>query len=68
MATTGLVIFFIAWFWSVIRGVQVSLLCVALNFFFPPVSQAIFAYYEDEMRYPFIALGIGLMLMFIGGR
>ncbi|MBQ0785761.1 MAG: hypothetical protein KBT66_16165 [Amphritea sp.] len=61
----GVLIVFVAWVWSVAKGIQVSMLCCILNFMFPPVSQGIFAIYEDEMRGPFIAIAIGCLIVYI---
>lgn len=60
-----LVLVVIAWFWSIIRGIQVSALCVICNFFFPPLSQLIFAIYEDNMKGPLILMSIGFVGLFI---
>ena len=57
-----------AWIWSIIRGIQVSLLCAILNFFFPPLSQVIFAIYEERLRAPllFIVVSGGLLIYLYG--
>ena len=67
MEVIGFLILFIAWIWSVAKGIQVSLLCSALNFFFPPISQAVYAIYEDDMRGPFTGLAIGIVILFFTG-
>lgn len=48
------------WIWSVARGIQVSLLCVVLNFLFPPVAQGIFSIYEPQIRAPLALIFAGL--------
>ena len=55
------------WIWSVARGIQVSLLCVVLNFLFPPVAQGIFAIYEPRIRAPLAVICAGLALMYLAG-
>lgn len=67
MVIVGFFIALGAWVWSVARGIQVSLLCVVLNFMFPPVSQLIFALYEQPMRTPLLGMAAGLGLMYLGG-
>ncbi len=67
MEFLGFTILFIAWVWSVARGIHVSFLCCVLNFIFPPISQAIFAIYEDTMRGPLIGLIIGIAILFFTG-
>ena len=58
-----------AWIWSVARGIQVSLLCAVLNFVFPPVSQIIYAVYEEKMRAPLIFMvGFGVLLFVLYGE
>ncbi|KIQ05286.1 hypothetical protein M2262_004796 [Pseudomonas sp. BIGb0408] len=67
MVTMGFLIALVAWIWSVSRGIQVSLLCVVLNFMFPPISQGIFALYEQSMRPPLLIMAVGLGMMYLGG-
>ncbi|WAJ38040.1 hypothetical protein OU800_02055 [Pseudomonas sp. GOM7] len=67
MVIVGFFIALGAWVWSVARGIQVSLICVVLNFMFPPVSQGIFALYEPPMRAPLLFMAIGLGMMYLGG-
>ncbi|WP_277373594.1 hypothetical protein [Pseudomonas sp. AA-38] len=67
MVIVGFFIALGAWVWSVARGIQVSLICVVLNFMFPPVSQGIFALYEPPMRAPLLFMTIGLGMMYLGG-
>jgi hypothetical protein len=67
MDVIGFLLALAAWIWSVARGIQVSLICVVLNFLFPPVSQGIFALYEPPMRAPLLFMVIGLGMMYIGG-
>ncbi len=67
MSTVGFILFLVAYVWSVARGIQVSLLCCVLNFIFPPVSQGIYAVYEEEIRAPLVLMGIALVLLYFGG-
>ncbi|WP_020407976.1 hypothetical protein [Hahella ganghwensis] len=56
-----------AWIWSVARGIQVSVICMVLNFLAPPISQLIFAVYEEKMRRPLLYMVIGLVGLFFTG-
>lgn len=67
MDVLGFLLALAAWIWSVARGIQVSFICVVLNFMFPPVSQGIFALYEPSMRAPLLFMAIGLVMMYLGG-
>ncbi|MCO7552857.1 hypothetical protein [Metapseudomonas otitidis] len=67
MVTVGFLIALAAWIWSVARGIQVSMLCLVLNFLFPPLSQVIFSVYEPPMRSPLLAMAVGLGMMYFGG-
>ncbi|MDP3815658.1 hypothetical protein [Pseudomonas sp.] len=67
MNTAGFLIALAGFIWSVSRGIQVSMLCVVLNFIFPPISQLIYSTYEPAIRPPLFVLAIGLGLMYVGG-
>ncbi|MES2818820.1 MAG: hypothetical protein V4812_07555 [Pseudomonadota bacterium] len=67
MNTAGFILALVGYIWSVARGIQISLLCVLLNFMFPPLSQLIFASSEPQMRPPFFVIVLGLGLMYLGG-
>jgi hypothetical protein len=64
METVLYLVVIVSWIWSVARGIQVSILCAALNFIFPPVSQIIFAVYEEKMRTPLLLMAVGGGLLF----
>lgn len=59
------VVIFGSWIWSIVRGVQVSIYCAILNFLFPPISQIIFAIYEESMRMPLMLMIVGSALIFL---
>ncbi|WP_068824841.1 hypothetical protein [Pseudomonas sp. BMS12] len=67
MATLGLLVLVCGWIWSVARGIQVSLLCVVLNFIFPPLAQGFFSLYEPTIRSPFVTMLAGAALMYFAG-
>lgn len=67
MATIGFLLCVAGWIWSVARGIQVSLLCVVLNFLFPPLAQGIFSLYEPPMRVPLLVMALGAALMYGAG-
>ena len=62
------IIMLAAWIWSVARGIQVSFACMACNFIFPPVSQLIFAIYEQKMRAPLFLMVAPFVLLFFMGE
>lgn len=68
METILFFVIFVSWIWSIIRGMDVSIFCVVLNFLFPPISQVVFAIYEERMRPPSYLMGasFGLMLLIMG--
>lgn len=58
-----------AWIWSIARGIQVSFLCTALNFLFPPLSQLIYSIYEEKMRAPLVIMVVlSIVLVAIYGE
>ena len=60
-----LLVFFVAWIWSIFLGYKVSLICAALNFFFPPISQVVFSIYEKSLHGVTIVLVISSILMYV---
>lgn len=54
------VIFVIGWIWSLVRGLKVSVLCLICNFLFVPISQIIFAIYEEKLRPPLLLIAVGI--------
>ncbi len=64
MEIVAIIIFVMAWIWSIVKGLNVSVACAALNFFFPPISQIIFCIYEEELRAVTGALIVSLALMY----
>lgn len=62
MALLAIAVFVFGWFWSIRAGIEVGLLCAALNFLFPPISQFIFCIYEQKMRIPTLVMIIGILL------
>jgi hypothetical protein len=67
MATIGFFVLVGGWIWSVARGIQVSMLCVVLNFIFPPLAQGIFSLYEPPIRAPLMTMVVGTALMYFAG-
>ncbi|AZZ90366.1 hypothetical protein EUZ85_06395 [Hahella sp. KA22] len=67
METIAAIIFIIGYIMSLIKGFQVSFVCLLLNFFFPPIAQGIFAIYEPEMRTPLYLMLGSIVLAVIGG-
>ena len=65
MEGLAIIIFVMAWIWSIIKGLNASVLCAVLNFFFPPISQIIFSIYEEELRGVTVVLSICLILMYV---
>lgn len=63
MEAIGLMIFVVAWIWSVAKGIQVSVLCCVLNFIFPPIAQCIYSIYEETVRGPFFGMLIGMIIL-----
>lgn len=68
MVFWGGLLFLVGYVWSIARGVQVSFLCVVLNFLFPPISQLIFSTYESVIRAPLFVMAAGMLLMYLGGE
>ncbi len=64
MEIVAIIIFVMAWIWSIVKGLNVSVMCAALNFFFPPISQIIFSIYEEDLRYVTGGLIVSLALMY----
>lgn len=67
MAFFGFLLIVVGWVWSVARGIQVSVVCVVLNFLFPPIAQLVFALYEPAMRAPLLVMAAGAGLLYAGG-
>ncbi|UTW46101.1 hypothetical protein KFE80_04180 [bacterium SCSIO 12696] len=67
MDVLGTVLMLGGWLWSVIGGVQVSILCAILNFVFPPLSQIIYSVYEQPMRMPLIVMIAGIVVLYFAG-
>lgn len=68
METLLLCVIFIGWVWSIISGFKVSILCAICNFLFPPLSQVIFAIYEDAMHTPLLLMIVGAGGLFFVGN
>jgi len=64
MEIVAIIIFIMAWIWSIVKGLQVSVVCATLNFFFPPISQVIFSVYEEELRFVTGTLVLSMALMY----
>lgn len=64
MELVAIFIFILTWIWSIVKGLKVSVVCAALNFFFPPISQIIFSVYEEELRFVTGGLIISLAFMY----
>jgi hypothetical protein len=67
MAAVGFFLLLGGWIWSVARGIQVSMLCVVLNFIFPPLAQGIFSLYEPPIRAPLMTMLAGAALLYFAG-
>lgn len=67
MAAIGFFLLLGGWIWSVARGIQISLLCVVLNFIFPPLAQGIFSLYEPPIRAPLLTMVARVVLMYLAG-
>jgi len=64
MEGIAILVFIVTWIWSIVVGLQVSVLCAVLSFFFPPIAQVIFSIYEESLRGPMIILVICSIIMY----
>ncbi len=65
MEVIAIILLFGIWIWSVVRGLEVSVLCAALSFAFPPLAQVIFSVYEERLRAPMIGLLACLLVIYV---
>jgi len=63
VALLVIILFVVFWIWSIIRGLEVSVLCAILSFAFPPIAQVIYSVYEEKLRAPMFCL-LGCTLVF----
>lgn len=67
MSFIGFVLLIVGYIWSIARGIQVSVICVAANFLFPPISQSIFSIYEPVIRAPLALMAAGVAVLYLSG-